>query len=261
MFLTISSFIIGLTFGSLISLISHRLPLYQDIFIKRSQCPKCNHKLGIKDLIPVLSWVFSQGKCNYCNKNISIRYPLIEIFTGFVFSLTISFFGLTNIGFLFVFLVILLTIITIIDFEHYIIPDSLQVIFLIVAIIWAYIFKHSVMLLVVNLLIGFFSAFFISLSFKYIRNKDGLGFGDVKFIAIATIFIGYQNLVIFYLFSGIFGVINGIVWQIFLKKKIYPFAPSLCMSFFLCLIIPYFFDNSESRDMKILDILVFNLFG
>lgn len=251
-------FILGAIFGSFISLVSYRLPRNQDIFIKRSQCPKCKYKLGIKDLFPILSWLISAGKCQHCNNSISIRYPLIEIFTGFLFAVIIITFGINNFSILLLILSILLITIITIDLEHYIIPDSLQIIFLITALIWSYISGQTFITVIFNCFIGFSSAFTISMVFKYIRKKDGLGFGDVKFIAIATIFLGYENLLIFYFIAGLIGVIHGLTWLYLYKNQLYPFAPSLCISFFLCLIILYFFVNLEN-DKRILNIIINNL--
>lgn len=254
----IAYFILGLVFGSFISLVSYRIPKSKNIFITRSQCVKCSHKLTVKDLIPVLSWLLSKGKCNYCKSKISIRYPLIEIFTGFIFSLIIIIFGINNFSIIILALVILLITISVIDFENYIIPDSLQLVFLIIAFYWSWLFHYNILTILINFIIGFLSAFFIMVIFKYIRKKDGLGFGDVKFIAIATIFFGYENLIIFYFFSGLIGVANGLLWLYLFRRSLYPFAPSLCISFFLCLIIPYFFDKSWYIGINLLEMIISN---
>ncbi|MCA9309423.1 prepilin peptidase [Candidatus Saccharibacteria bacterium] len=55
----------------------------------RSMCPHCEHTLGAKDLVPVVSWVMLRGRCRYCGKKIAAQYPLIELF--FVLLLLVSF--------------------------------------------------------------------------------------------------------------------------------------------------------------------------
>jgi leader peptidase (prepilin peptidase)/N-methyltransferase len=251
-------FILGSVFGSFVSLVSYRLPLEKDIIYTRSECPKCHYKLKIKNLFPIFSWLYFKGKCSNCKSPISIRYPLIEIFSGFIFSLIIVIFEISDFSILLLTLSILLITIITIDLEHYIIPDSLQIIFLIIALIWSYYIETSIIIICINMLVGFLSAFLINQIFKYVRNKDGLGFGDVKFIAIATIFIGYENLALLYLFSGLIGVIHGSIWLYLYKKPLYPFAPSLSIAFFLCLIISYLFDKLSYRG-SFLDVLTNNL--
>lgn len=78
-------FIIGTLFGSFFSLATYRIPRHQDILIKRSYCPNCKHNLGFFDLIPILSYTLSKGKCRYCKEKISIRYPILEFTNGIVF--------------------------------------------------------------------------------------------------------------------------------------------------------------------------------
>lgn len=80
-------FIIGTLLGSFFSLAIYRLPLKQDITHKRSYCPKCNHKLGFWDMIPILSYIFLGGKCRYCKEKIRVRYICLEVFSGLLFLL------------------------------------------------------------------------------------------------------------------------------------------------------------------------------
>ena len=66
----IAIFIIGLFFGSFYTLARYRIPKSIDIVKKPSFCPKCNHKLGLLEQIPVLSYLISGGKCVHCKKKI-----------------------------------------------------------------------------------------------------------------------------------------------------------------------------------------------
>ncbi len=61
----------------------------------RSQCVNCGHTLAPKDLIPVLSWVFLNGRCRYCQKPISRQYPIVEITLGLAFALSYYFWPAT----------------------------------------------------------------------------------------------------------------------------------------------------------------------
>ncbi len=95
-------FILGIIFGSFINALVWRLreQLDDDGNLKqlskkrqqavsiskgRSMCPNCKHELAAKDLVPVFSWLFLQGKCRYCHKTISKQYPLVELLTGVLF--------------------------------------------------------------------------------------------------------------------------------------------------------------------------------
>lgn len=84
-FLYVIIFIIGCFFGSFFTLAVYRIPRKEDILIKHSYCPNCNHKLGFFDLFPVLSYILLKGKCRYCENKIRPRYLILEILSGLTF--------------------------------------------------------------------------------------------------------------------------------------------------------------------------------
>lgn len=84
-FLYIIIFITGCFFGSFFTLAVYRIPKKEDILIKHSYCPNCNHELGFFDLFPVLSYIFLAGKCRYCGNKIRPRYLILEILSGLTF--------------------------------------------------------------------------------------------------------------------------------------------------------------------------------
>lgn len=86
-FIYLIVFIIGALFGSFFSLAIYRLPIKQSIMRGRSYCPKCNHKLGFFDLIPILSYICLGAKCRYCKEKIRGRYIYLEAFSGIAFLL------------------------------------------------------------------------------------------------------------------------------------------------------------------------------
>ena len=88
-------FITGTLFGSFFTLATYRIPRRQDIVKTRSYCPNCKHKLGFFDCFPILSYISTIGRCKYCKKPISIRYPLIEFASGMTFLIIYLVFGLS----------------------------------------------------------------------------------------------------------------------------------------------------------------------
>ncbi len=84
-FLYIILFIIGSLFGSFYTLAVYRIPKKQDIIHTHSYCPNCNHKLGLLDLFPIISYIALRGKCRYCKEKIRPRYFILEILSGLLF--------------------------------------------------------------------------------------------------------------------------------------------------------------------------------
>lgn len=80
------SLLIGASLGSFSSLLIWRLHHEEKgILWGRSRCPECKKTLDVFNLIPIFSWIFQRGKCANCKKEISSRYPIIELVFAIVF--------------------------------------------------------------------------------------------------------------------------------------------------------------------------------
>ena len=90
----LSFFIVGTIFGSFYNVVGYRVPKGESLIYPSSHCTKCNHKLGMLELIPVLSFLFLGGKCKKCKDKISWFYPLFEFISGVLFALSYVVFGL-----------------------------------------------------------------------------------------------------------------------------------------------------------------------
>ena len=111
----------GLVVGSFVSAYTYRMPRLISWVGGGSFCPRCKKKIPWFDNIPVISYLLLLGRCRFCKKKISLRYPLIELTTAFGF-IAVSYF---NYPVYFYFLVPLLICIFVIDLEHQFIPDGL----------------------------------------------------------------------------------------------------------------------------------------
>src|SRR5579863_8488605 len=87
-------FLIGISTASFVSMASHRLPREQEIVFMPSYCPKCHTSIKALGLIPLLSWILQKGRCSCCGERISVRYPLIELSLGIVFTGLAFFYGI-----------------------------------------------------------------------------------------------------------------------------------------------------------------------
>ncbi len=119
----------GLVIGSFLNVVIWRLPRGGSIASPTwSYCPRCEHRLGAIDLVPVLSFLFLRARCRYCKTPISWRYPAIELLTGLLFlAVTWRFIGQWEMAVFACLFVALLLCVFFIDLEHFIIPDGLSV--------------------------------------------------------------------------------------------------------------------------------------
>lgn len=228
----------GLCFGSFITLLAYRLPRDMNIGATRSKCPSCKTPLGFKDLFPVLSWLTSAGKCRHCGSKIHWRYPITEMITAVMFLTMFWQKGLTIEAGIFAMLGVCIITLCIVDFEHRIIPDGLQWAMVVLALI------HHVLLPVDwwdkigGAVMGVGIGIMLKYGFLWLRKKDGLGMGDVKFLLVAGLWLGVLPLVPFLFLSGLLGIVTALFWRILNDDPRFPFGPALAMSMFALLVFP-----------------------
>jgi len=117
--------LLGFAVGSFLNVVVHRLPKGESIVFPPSRCPHCGRRLGPVDLVPVLSYLALKGRCRYCGKPISGRYPLVEGLTGGLFLLA-SLRYPPSLEALLVFAFLgLLVALAFIDLDTYELPDGL----------------------------------------------------------------------------------------------------------------------------------------
>ena len=121
----------GLAIGSFLNVVIWRLPRGQSVNTPTwSYCPSCEHRLGTLDLFPVFSFLLLGAKCRYCKQPISWRYPGVELLTGVLFGLvawyTFQSGGHWYDAVFYCLFTALLICVFFIDLEHFIIPDSLS---------------------------------------------------------------------------------------------------------------------------------------
>lgn len=88
-------FALGASVGSFINVVVYRLPARLSIVWPPSRCPHCLHKLGKRENVPVLGWLWLRGRCRHCFGSISVRYPVVEAATGLLFLLLFWTFGVS----------------------------------------------------------------------------------------------------------------------------------------------------------------------
>jgi prepilin signal peptidase PulO-like enzyme (type II secretory pathway) len=227
--------LLGTIFGSFNSLLIHRLPIDEAVVFTRSACPKCKNKLCARDLIPIISWLINFAKCRFCKSPISIRYPLLEGGTAALFIIIYHLKGFNYSSLILCLLTSNLLVLCIIDFKWRIIPDSLQIVVGTLGLIYGFISGLHIADMLAGAILGGLIGLSLQIIIKWWKKQDGLGMGDVKFMVASGIWLG-TNLIPYYFYSGLFGVITAIVWQLWSKDPRFPFGPALALSLLLLLL-------------------------
>lgn len=136
--------VFGILFGSFLNVVILRIPEGESVVFTPSHCTSCNTPLKPWHNIPLFSWIFLGGKCSYCKTKISMQYPLIELSSGIIFFLVASKFGLNIPAFFIAMSFLMLLALSMIDFKYKMVPDSLNLLAIVFAILGSFSFPNFV---------------------------------------------------------------------------------------------------------------------
>lgn len=231
--------LLGASIGSFLTLVTYRLPREEAIGLSRSRCPSCGATLTVRDLVPVLSWLFSRGRCRHCHTRVSARYPLTEFFCALGTVATVWWYGLTLEALAVAGLWWCIVAIVVTDLEHYIILDEVQLALIFFGALYHYALGTEVVDVLGAAVMGLGIGLALKYGFLYLRNKDGLGMGDVKLLFGVGIWLASSmNFVPFLFFSGVLGVLCGTLWRVVGRGQLFPFGPALAASLLICVVWP-----------------------
>ena len=247
-------FIFGVIIGSFLNVLLFRYNSGRNI-LGRSCCMSCGYTLTVRELIPIVSFIASFGRCRQCESKISLQYPLVEALTGLLF-LGIYFLDLPILALLYMLVVTsLLVVLLVYDIHHKIIPDAIVYTFAFMGLFQTVIdfstltFHTPSAIAIISgplLFLPFFLLWFFS------RGRF-MGLGDAKLALGMGWFLGISQGFLAVMFAFWAGALVGILlsitpmisrkmampqsWSFTLKSQI-PFAPFLIFAFFITL----FFD-------------------
>ncbi len=218
-------FLLGLGAGSFLNVLALRYKpggwiFTRDILSGRSHCPICQKQLRWYELIPILSFAIQLGQCRHCHQRISRQYPIVEILSGLTFVLAPIYADPAPIW---IFVVLTLILIALIDYRLSIIPDQLNLFLAVLGLasvglesIWGVTFGAGLFGLIILL-----------------TKRKGMGMGDLKLAAALGFLFGWPKII---LIAGLAFVIGGL-WAAALllaKKKslkdAIPFGPFLAIA-------------------------------
>jgi leader peptidase (prepilin peptidase)/N-methyltransferase len=214
----------------------------------RSACPHCGHTLSARDLVPFFSWLMLRGKCRYCQKPIGWAYPAIELACLAMCLGVYAGWGLTLPGFILMVSVPFLVGLLAIDLQTLLLPDRLNgalfVLGLIYVIVSAMASGGDVPVIVAQragaAAVYSGALFLCGFILSRVLRKDALGLGDVKFFAAAGLYLGLSVLPFYFMISGIYGVLLGLVWRFLQKGAVFPFGPAIILALYTCLLLQRF---------------------
>ena len=246
-------FLLGTSLGSFANVCIYRLPKSKQIISGRSFCPRCKKKIIWYDNLPLISFIFLNGKCRNCNKSISARYFIVELITGISFLLIyFNYKDFNTIVFLSI-LVLILIMIFFIDLENFIIPDTLNFSIMGLAILKNFLpnfntsLIHEINQSIIGGIVGYLSIWLIIYLYKTLKKIEGMGLGDAKLMAGIGLLFGWQSIPFVLFVSSILGLFFVVPSLIKKQKNLrteIPFGPFIILA---CLV--YFAYGSLIYDL------------
>lgn len=219
-------FLFGLCLGSFLNVCIYRLPRGESVVHPRSACPRCHAPIGARDNIPVLSWLVLRGRCRRCRAPIAGRYAVVELLTAATFVAVFLTFGLTPATLKFCVFGFLLLGLIFTDAETHLLPDKLTLPGLALGLLFSFFVPvddlagrllpflgdlpvstdlSAHLFWFADALMGaaLGASFIYGAGWIYLRARhvEGMGFGDVKLMAMVGAFLGVK-LTIFVLFAA-----------------------------------------------------------
>lgn len=230
LYLAIIVFIFGIVIGSFLNVVIYRIPKGESIVFPSSKCQSCQTPLKWYHNIPIFSWLFLRGKCEFCAEKISIQYPFIELVTGII--AVALFYKLGLVWYLpFVFAVFsLLLALVMIDFKYMEVPDNLNLLALALSVIGL-----TVLDSLQNALLAAGGVALLRYYLSYFLNKEAMGEGDIIVAGTMGALLGFPH----FFYALFLSALLAIVPSLMAKDNMVPFVPFLAIATF----IVYIFDT------------------
>jgi leader peptidase (prepilin peptidase)/N-methyltransferase len=228
----IFAFVFGIIIGSFLNVCIVRLPQGQSVTKPRSHCPKCKRAIAWYDNIPILSYAILGGRCRHCKQRISARYPFVEALNGLTSILLYVKFGFGMEWITFLAFSSALLVLAFVDIDHRILPDRITLNGIWVGVFSSVVLAHpspfvsrllgwvgvevthpratALIASLVGILVGGGLLWFVGEAYLRLRGVEGMGFGDVKMMAMVGAFLGAPLTLFTIMVGSLIGSIIGL---------------------------------------------------
>ena len=239
-------FVLGCILGGFYSALGNRLGS-EDYHFLPYRCNVCGEKLSFLESIPLLSYLFLKGKCRHCHKKVDVMEPLMEFFTGILFTVSYYSFGFSYELLIALGIISLLIIVTVSDLNYLIIPDEVLVFFVLYFIIVQFL-AGGIINAFTHILTGVF-LFILMYIIMWLGSKalkkESLGGGDVKMMFLFGLVLDPLLGTISIFLGSVFALPMSLFLLYKNHEKVIPFGP------FLLLALTFIYFTKLTPDMFI----------
>ena len=271
-----SVFVLGLVVGSFLNVVIYRVPRMLEhgwraqaeeilregdaatsraeaaaapkfnLWTPRSACPACRTPIKARHNLPVLGWLVLRGRCAACGARISVRYPVVELATGWASAMVAAHFGFgvpAAAGLVVTWMLIALTGI---DIDHQLLPDGITLPLLWAGLAAAALWGSGPAGLpvtpreaILGALAGYLSLWLVYHAHRLLTGKEGMGYGDFKLFAALGAWLGWRMLPLIIVLAAAAGAVLGIAMIVFRgrdRAAPIPFGPYLSVAGWLAML-------------------------
>jgi leader peptidase (prepilin peptidase)/N-methyltransferase len=200
----------GLNIGSFLNVCIHRLPLKESVVSPGSHCPHCGYALTWRDNIPLVSYAALGGRCRSCKAPISLRYPFVEALTAAIFIWHVHVFGPTPLLAVRVAFACALIVLFAIDLEHQILPDRITLPGIGIGFACSLFLAPGPVMSLAGIAVGGGILWAIAEGWYRLKKVEGMGFGDVKMLAMVGAVLGVRLVLVTFVLSTMVGFVVAI---------------------------------------------------
>jgi leader peptidase (prepilin peptidase)/N-methyltransferase len=238
----------ALAVGSFLNTLIVRAPTEEGILRPGPHCIDCEARLGLADLVPVVSWLRTRGRCRHCGAAVPVGYPLVEVANVVLWGVAAARFGATWDLPVYLAVFSVLLALSVIDLELYLLPNRITypaiVASLVAVPVLSVVLRHDPALAIRSAYLGGlgYAGFLlvVLLLWELVVRREGMGMGDVKLAILLGIWVGWIHLVLVLyalVFACVIGVVVGLVVLVVRRaSRAFPFGPWLALGAIIAIV-------------------------
>lgn len=191
--------VLGLVLGSFIAGLTWRWPRGVSSLSGRSRCATCSGKLGVRDLVPVFSWLVQRGRCRQCGAAVPVRHLAIEVAAAIICVVSM----LVAPGPAGLIFGVGLLVLLVLDTEHFWLPDAVV---LPLAGLGLWLGMGDITARTIGAVAGFAALWLIATAYRRLAGRDGMGAGDPKLLGAIGAWLGWAALPLVLLAASLLGL-------------------------------------------------------